>query len=54
MSNWLDAESGERLGGFDQVEKCDLFPYHLLPLSFAGRYGEVALIEVPLLGPIHH
>lgn len=34
MSNWLKAQSRGSDCGFDQVEKCDLFPYHFLPFSF--------------------
>ena len=54
MSNWLKAESSSGLDcGSDQVEKCDLFPYHFLS-HFQTCYRKSGLIEVPLLGPIHH
>lgn len=54
MSNWLKAESSSGLDcGFDQVEKCDLFPYNFLS-HFLTCYRKSGLIEVPLLGPIHH
>lgn len=38
-------QRGLGLGGFDQVEKYDLFPYNFRPLSFAGRHGEVVLLK---------
>lgn len=40
MSNWLKAESRGSDCGFDQVEKCDLFPYHFLPLFISRRITE--------------
>ena len=54
MSNWLKAESSSgSVCGSDQVAKCDLFPYHFRS-HFLTCYRKSDLIEVPLLGPIHH